>query len=305
MRSRARRLIGVVAVAISAWSGMAHAQLPTCAASAADAGTGSGIVYIQYDLPAPQAASCSANFAGKEGQGLVFVQYDLPPPANVQATDGTYWDKVVISWQSVSSTAKYEVFRDSTLISPAGGITATSFEDTGGVAGQNYSYILKTLLDEGVSVASASDIGFVSTCRAPRFIGASINADMTAINGLVQQPACLTNVSMTGAIGTTVPQTVTPEGAPEYLSFSFPVPSSLKDGPYTFYLNIKAPGVVPDGDRTYPVSFTLNRASITSNEAVITYNGQPAVDGVETDSIGRMGVLFSGGAGIGFAEPID
>jgi hypothetical protein len=102
----------------------------------------------------------AANAANANGAGLVYVQYDVPPPANVQATDGTILGKVDISWNAVSPTAKYWVYRDGVLISSSTGITATSFTDTAPDGYKTYSYTVTAGMDGGVSDPSTANTGY-------------------------------------------------------------------------------------------------------------------------------------------------
>ena len=63
-------------------------------------------------------------------------------------------------------------------------------------------------------------------------------------------------------------------------------------------------GVTINASRTYDVPFSLDRASISVNSLTILYDGSPATDGLNANSIGRFGVRMEGGDGIGFAEEI-
>lgn len=59
-------------------------------------------------------------------------------PAGVQASDGSYTDRVRVVWSSVSGATAYKVFRTETAIPPTGdpiaSVTATSFDDLGAKA---------------------------------------------------------------------------------------------------------------------------------------------------------------------------
>jgi fibronectin type 3 domain-containing protein len=86
-----------------------------------------------------------------------------PEPENVQASDGSFTDKVLISWDAVSGATSYEVYRTEseagtkTLIgSPSG----TSFNETTAVAGPLYYYWLKACVDGNCSDYSAYDTGW-------------------------------------------------------------------------------------------------------------------------------------------------
>lgn len=228
-------------------------------------------------------------------------------PTAVSATDGTREDDVEVTWVETvtGSPIRYRIYRDSEDITGGStGLAVTTFLDTPPVRGQVYAYSVKSEIDGNVSAQKATDPGHVPACRAPRIVGATVNADMTAINGLVQQWDCLKTVEATGGVDTEAVSAVTLSGAPSYLSFNYPLAPSLADGAHVFKLTLKAPEITLNSEQTFEVPFTLDRASITVNEIVITYDGAPATAGVETNSIGRMGVTVTGGSGIGFAVPV-
>jgi hypothetical protein len=69
-------------------------------------------------------------------------------------------------------------------------------------------------------------------------------------------------------------------------------------------LRLLSKDVQSNADRAYDIAFTLNKASIKVNNLTILYNGAPAADGLEANSIGRFGIKMEGGSGIGFAEEV-
>lgn len=134
MKSRLSGLMAVLAIGLAGSGGHANAQqLPVCAANGSASANGSGIVYLQYDVPAP---------------------------ANVAATDGTYVGRVDVTWSAVSSTAKYFVYRDGILISSTDGITANSFSDATPAGFTSYSYTVTATQDGGTSDPGAANAGF-------------------------------------------------------------------------------------------------------------------------------------------------
>lgn len=142
-------------------SASAFAQLSSqCVMDGAASANGSGIVYIEYEIPGPVANSCATNFSSAKGAGLVLLQYDIPPPSNVQATDGAHIGKVVVSWATAVPGAKYYIFRDGQPIGPIGGTTSTSFEDLTAEGYKTYSYTVAVGQDGGISEPSAPDTGY-------------------------------------------------------------------------------------------------------------------------------------------------
>ena len=88
-------------------------------------------------------------------------------PQGVMATDGTYMDKVKISWKSVSGSTHYKLYRAETaegVKSYLGVSTSTSFDDTTVIAGNTYYYwVTSNVCKE--SDFSSYNSGYASTCH--------------------------------------------------------------------------------------------------------------------------------------------
>lgn len=225
------------------------------------------------------------------------------PIRALNATDGTLEDTVRISWDVPAAGGNgftYDVYRGESLLDS--GKSSLAFEDTPPQRGVEYTYRVVAVLSGARSLGEASDAGHVPACRAQRLIGASVNADMSRINGMVERWSCLAGSTANGSIDNGVSQAVGIDGETEYRSFSFPLDASLVDGAHVLHLNLQSEGVVLNANRTYDVPFTLNRASIAVKSLTIIYNGSTATPGVEASSIGRFGLKMDGGSGIGFAE---
>jgi hypothetical protein len=93
------------------------------------------------------------------------IPYALPPPAptNVQASDGTYTNKVKVSWNASSGATSYEVYRATSAAgtkSLLGSPTGTSFNDTTATPGVTYRYWVKACSGANCSSYSASNTGW-------------------------------------------------------------------------------------------------------------------------------------------------
>ena len=227
-------------------------------------------------------------------------------PAQITATDGTREDDVAISWTAPATgpSIKYRVFRDEKEITPVVGTADLSIVDVPPERGVIYTYAVKTFIGSTTSDGAATDTGFTPACRAARLVGASLNAEMSAIVGLLERWECLADLTGTAAIDAGPAGALGIDGTTVYRSFSVPVPSSLSDGAHTVRLNLVSDGASLNGSRDYDIPFALNRASISVKGLTILYNGMPATNGVEANSVGRFGIRMEGGSGIGFAEEV-
>lgn len=225
-------------------------------------------------------------------------------PLQIAATDGTREDDVKVSWASPATgvSFRYRVYRDDIEITQGTGLQAHEILDVPPVRGQTYTYSVKTIIGSQTSEVAASDTGYVPQCRAVRVVGAGLNAEMSGLNGLMEQWDCLEAVSLSGTIDSTVQVTVTPSGAKTYRPFSVPVPSTIKDGDHLLVIDAESVGVEINAKRKFTIPFKLDRSSINIKGISIKYDGSPAVDGITVPSIGRFTITMDGGGGIGFAE---
>ena len=102
--------------------------------------------------------------------GLRFLSdQDARPdaPTGLKATDGTYADRVQLTWNAVNNATVYRIFRCGRACgSPIGYTKSDIFEDTGGNPGVTYYYRVRactttrcsnfSVLDEGYRVTESS-----------------------------------------------------------------------------------------------------------------------------------------------------
>ncbi len=84
-------------------------------------------------------------------------------PTGVSASDGTYTDKVQVSWNASSGATYYEVYRNTptpAATSPLGSPSASPYDDMSGTAGTTYWYFIKACNTAGCSGFSSSDSGY-------------------------------------------------------------------------------------------------------------------------------------------------
>jgi hypothetical protein len=121
---------------------------------------------------------------GNGGSGIVIVRYLISTPAapeGLNASDGTYTDKVRITWSAASGAAGYQVFRytsnNSSSADQIGSTTSTTYDDLSAAEDTTYYYWVKATNAAGVSAFSSYDTGYlaptVATLTAPTGVSAS------------------------------------------------------------------------------------------------------------------------------------
>jgi fibronectin type 3 domain-containing protein len=91
---------------------------------------------------------------------------------NVQASDGTYDDKVVVTWDTRGDAVGYTVYRNtvndsSSATAVSSELTGSSYDDTTATAGTVYFYWIKGRFQDGTENFSYSDAGYRSVAGAP------------------------------------------------------------------------------------------------------------------------------------------
>jgi len=117
-----------------------------------------------YWVKACNSAGCSGFSSSDSGYRATEVTTPSPP-TGVSASDGTYTDKVQISWTASAGATHYQVFRytsnnSSSATSLTSSHSSSPYDDTSAVAGTTYYYWVKACNSVGCSGFSASDSGW-------------------------------------------------------------------------------------------------------------------------------------------------
>jgi len=125
------------------------------------------IVSHTYSSPGTYTAKVIAERGSAdpaEDRITITVNSPLPPsPTNVQASDGTYTDKVRVTWNSVSSATSYKVYRATSsggTKTYLGSTSSTTYDDYSASVGTTYYYWVKAKNAYGESGYSSYDTGY-------------------------------------------------------------------------------------------------------------------------------------------------
>lgn len=111
--------------------------------------------------------------SNSDDQSLIPTSIRLSPgsPTTPNASDGTYYDRVIVTWNEVSSANYYQVYRASQIGSTgsliASSVSTTGFEDLGVTPGVNYFYSVAACNAQGCSPQSAQDAGYAQQSFQP------------------------------------------------------------------------------------------------------------------------------------------
>lgn len=119
-----------------------------------------------------------------------------PPdaPTGVSASDGTYTDKIQVSWNASSGATSYEIWRYTSNNSGsaskiADDDTASPYDDTNAVAGTTYWYWVKAKNSGGTSGFSNCDSGYLLTTLDAPVLNAEPNITPGLRNTIWWDPA--------------------------------------------------------------------------------------------------------------------
>jgi fibronectin type 3 domain-containing protein len=130
-----------------------------------------GITYYYWVKAATSSSGDNASDYSEYNSGFstIMIPINLDPPTNVKASDGTYTDKVRITWNTVTGASYYKVYRSSFPFTAKIGIsfwqTGASYDDKSVDKGITYYYWVKAATSssgDNASDYSASNSGYAA-----------------------------------------------------------------------------------------------------------------------------------------------
>ncbi|MFC1461528.1 C1 family peptidase [Verrucomicrobiota bacterium] len=112
-------------------------------------------------------SSMSSGFSSSDSGYRSASTPTLDAPTGVSASDGTYTNKIQVTWSAVSGATSYEIWRNTSDSSGSAAslatAAATSYDDTSAAALQSFFYWVKAKDSFETSDFSGSDLGYVGT----------------------------------------------------------------------------------------------------------------------------------------------
>ena len=286
-----------------------------------DATAVAGTVYT-YTVRATGAAAGSQSAASAGDAGM----RAYAGPGSVVASDGTFADKVVVSWAPAGGALSYRLFRDGSESPVLSGITGTSCSDLTALPGVGHTYVVRAVYAAGISLPSASDAGYRNVA-APAGVAATdgmhvdkVSVTWGTVTGAVSYrvyrgateigSAAGTSFDDTGAVpGVSYPYTVRASGqvgigAPGTANAGFralaaPAGVTATDGTSVAKVDVSWGAV--EGATGYAIYRDGSATALATVGAVLTYADTAAVRGVQHTYVVRA----SAATGVGVASASD
>lgn len=165
---------------------------------------------------------------------------NIDGPAALAASDGTYADRITVTWDPTVGTAGYSVWRKvagssaaAVQIATVSDGAPTTYDDTAAVVGTSYSYFVKAKHDLGSSMPSASDTGWRNT-TAPGAITATDGAFADKVRVSWGASAGATSYRIYRQLGVDPPELVGSRAAGANISRTFDDTDALPATQYTY-----------------------------------------------------------------------
>jgi fibronectin type 3 domain-containing protein len=182
-------------------------NLPSTASAYDDSAVAAGQSYVYFVRATNSAGSADSNSINIS---LLMTICQQPPQAFTLSAN-TFCDissspsaGVNLHWTAAANAADYAVFRDGTLI---GDVTGTAFSDTGVLAGQNHTYLIRASGLGGTTDSNSVDVHVdPEICSGPCSLSCAANvaASAQATTGvlfLLQQPSSCDAAGVTWTFG--------------------------------------------------------------------------------------------------------
>ncbi|MCB1824545.1 MAG: fibronectin type III domain-containing protein [Candidatus Competibacteraceae bacterium] len=189
----------------------------------------------------------------------------LPAPTGVEASDGTFADRVRITWDAVAGAIIYEVYRDGLLV---GLPTSTVFDDTDVTPGATYAYTIRACDAKECGAFSQPDDGYAKHEDVVKSFSGSSSVCVTVTANYGVQGSCPQRCASTGASATLQNESLTLERLGSSFTYSFDSKGSCIEAT-----------LIRTGDRSYTANavnggFSFSYTLYSNGVAAATVNMQ-------------------------------
>ena len=233
---------------------------------------------IWYAYAVKAVTSTGAGAFGTSSSGWRGVD----APTGVNASQGTFANKVMVKWNAVVGATGYSVYRDGVNITAPTGTVKTTYDDTTAVPSVVYTYTVTANTAGGPSALSDGATGY-STIAAPANVAASDGTSSVQVTVTWDAAAGATGYAILRAIGSATPTEI---GTTAALTFddTTAVPATV----YTYTVkstsagNVSAASVPTTGFRALAAPTPVAASQGTSTTKVtVTWGASTSAKGYQ------------------------
>ena len=224
----------------------------------------------------------------------------LPAPTGVNASDGTFTDRIRVTWDAVAGAISYEVYRDGLLVAS---LTNIVFEDTNVTSGVTHAYTIRACNAKECSGLSQPDDGYAKHEDVVKSYSGSSSVCFTVTANYGVQGSCPQRCASTGASATLQNESLTIERLGSSFTYSFDSRGNCVEAT-----------LIRTGDRSYTANavnggFSFSYTLYSGGAAAATLNMQGSYSDTSLSASGstRYGVSLPNeqSATIDFREDIS